>query len=149
MSVFFYLWLIIALLCVILEMGYPGLFFFLSFALGALITAGSTLFYISFVMQCVLFMVASVVSLVFLIKWVRCSSDRDLAHQKTNTQALIGRKAVVMRKIHAAQPGEVKIGGELWMARSFRDQAIEIDTQVTVIQVCGAHVVVEPVSRSV
>lgn len=135
------MWAIVALLCVLLEIGHPGLFLFLSFSIGALASTFSALVFDSLVRQCVVFLIASMVALIALIKWVK--ADKEYPHQKTNTQALIGRRALVVKDIGTDSPGEVKIGGELWMARGSSNYSIEAGTHVRVVQVSGAHVVVE------
>lgn len=141
----FYIWVIVALLFVLLEIGHPGLFLFLSFALGALVTAFSAVYSDSLMSQCVIFLLASIGALVVLMKWVKKTIDKEHAYQHTNTQALVGRKALVIKDIYVDMPGEVKIGGELWMARALHDHYIPAETQVIVVQVRGAHVVVMPV----
>lgn len=144
MNSFFYLWIIFAVLCVLLETVNPGLFLFLSFALGAFITAFFALFISSLATQCIVFLIASMGSLILLIKWVKKTTEKSHVDQKTNTQALLGRQALVVRAIYPDSPGEVKIGGELWMARAVHNQSIEVGSRVIVVQVRGAHVVVEP-----
>ena len=146
MDNFFYIWVVVGLLCLLLEMGHPGLFLFLSFALGALVTAISTICIESPVTQCTIFLVASLVSLVVLLRWVKNTVDKEHAYQKTNTQALLGMRAFVTKDINSDAPGEVKIGGELWTARGLHNQSIKAGTQVSIVQVRGAHVVVEPVN---
>lgn len=145
MGNFFYIWVIVSLLFVLLEIGHPGLFLFLSFALGALITAFSAVYSDSLMSQCVIFLLASIGALIVLVRWVKKTTDKDHAYQYTNTQALVGKHALVIKDISVDIAGEVKIGGELWMARTPHNQHLPVGTQVIVVQVRGAHVVVMPV----
>lgn len=144
MNNFFYLWIVVALLCLVFEMGHPGLFLFLSFCFGALASAGISIVTDSLIAQCLLFLGVSVASLFVLLKWVKKNIDEDHAHHKTNTQALVGKHALVTRDIAPETPGEVRVGGELWMARVLTEGHIKAGTKVIVKMVRGAHVVVEP-----
>lgn len=144
MNNFFYLWIVVALLCLLFEMGHPGLFLFLSFCFGALASAFSSFLTDSWVAQCLIFLGVSVTALLVLLRWVKKSTNIDHAHHKTNTQALLGKHALVTRDIAADTPGEVKVGGELWMARAAQEGPIKAGTKVIVRMVRGAHLVVEP-----
>lgn len=147
MNNFFYLWIVVSLLCLVFEMGHPGLFLFLSFCFGALASAFSSVLTDSLVIHCLVFLGVSITALCVLLKWVKKSTGIDHAHHKTNTQALVGKSALVMRDIAVDSPGEVKVGGELWMARAAHDGHIKAGTKVVVKMVRGAHVVVEQVEQ--
>ncbi|RZS43713.1 membrane protein implicated in regulation of membrane protease activity [Herbihabitans rhizosphaerae] len=61
---------------------------------------------------------------------------------KTNVDALIGAKAIVLSVVDSNR-GEVKIGGEIWTARTFGDgEKFDEGDEVTVIQIAGATAVV-------
>jgi membrane protein implicated in regulation of membrane protease activity len=144
----FYLWIVVALLCLVFEMGHPGLFLFLSFCFGALTSAGISMVTDSLITQCLVFLGVSITALCVLLKWVKKSLDTDHAHHKTNAQALVGKQAIVTRDITVEGPGEVRVGGELWMARAAHEAPIKTGTRVIVKMVRGAHVVVEPITPS-
>lgn len=58
---------------------------------------------------------------------------------RTGTDALIGRRATVLRELAFSQPGRVKIGGEEWAAMPYdEDDRIEPGTVVDVVQIKGA-----------
>ena len=51
-----------------------------------------------------------------------------------------GRIGVVTRPIAELDPGQVKVGGEMWTARSFYDgESIPAGTRVEVVQGRGRH----------
>jgi membrane protein implicated in regulation of membrane protease activity len=61
---------------------------------------------------------------------------------RTGTAALVGAKATVVERddVHG---GRVKIGGEIWSARAFDDDAvIEAGKQVDVVKIEGATALV-------
>lgn len=57
----------------------------------------------------------------------------------TGTNALIGRRATVLREMAYNAPGRVKIGGEEWTAEPYdEDDRIEAGELVDVVQIKGA-----------
>lgn len=60
---------------------------------------------------------------------------------RTNTQALLGARAVVVSTVDKSG-GRVKIGGEVWSARTLEDTVLEPGTDVTVLEISGATAVV-------
>lgn len=132
-------WLITALCFLLFEMGNPGLFFFLSFFFGALSAFLISLCHIDMQPQYVAFFVASIVSFVILKLWVKRTRRQA---KNTNASALIGKQGLVIKEISATEPGLVKIGGEIWSAKSKNNEAIPIDSWVEITHVRGAHVIV-------
>lgn len=63
-------------------------------------------------------------------------------HTKTNVEALLGTRALVV-SIVDAHSGQVKIGGEVWSARAYDEtQVLEPGRSVTVMDISGATAVV-------
>lgn len=64
---------------------------------------------------------------------------------KTNTQALIGARALTVTAVDEHQ-GQVKIGGEIWSARAHHpdDPIPEPGTPVVVVEISGATAIVAP-----
>jgi membrane protein implicated in regulation of membrane protease activity len=64
-------------------------------------------------------------------------------HQlRTGTAALVGAPAIVVERVDG-RGGQVKIGGEVWSARSFdEDDAFEPGTRVEVLKIEGATALV-------
>jgi membrane protein implicated in regulation of membrane protease activity len=61
---------------------------------------------------------------------------------RTGTAALIGAPAIVLERVDG-HGGQVKIGGEIWSARSFdEDQAFEPGARVEVLKIDGATALV-------
>jgi membrane protein implicated in regulation of membrane protease activity len=59
----------------------------------------------------------------------------------TNTEALLGSRATVVATVDKSD-GRVRIGGEIWSARSMDDKVLEPGTDVTVVEISGATAVV-------
>lgn len=142
MNNFFYGWMIISLFFLIMEMSSPGLFFFLSFFIGGIISALISLIYDSFIMQSLIFLSVSGGAFYVLSYWVK----KFIAHQhtlKTNIYALKGKHAQVTSLVTSSQAGAVRVGGQIWSAYSLRDEIIEKESIVEIIEVKGAYLIVK------
>jgi membrane protein implicated in regulation of membrane protease activity len=75
----------------------------------------------------------------------RLHSGPDL---RTGADALIGKRATVLRELAYGTPGRVKIGGEEWTAEPYdEDDRIEAGEMVDVVQIKGATAYVLRVHR--
>jgi membrane protein implicated in regulation of membrane protease activity len=64
------------------------------------------------------------------------------AHVRTNAEALVGDKAIVVSTVDA-HGGKVKLRGELWSARAFDEtEVLKPGQAVTVMNISGATAVV-------
>jgi membrane protein implicated in regulation of membrane protease activity len=136
------LWVIFAVALGLGELHNNG-FFLAPFAIGAVLAAVVSLAGLGAAISVAIFLAASVLSLGLL---------RPLAvrHRKvpplirTGTAALVGRRAVVVERIANGEGvGCVKIGGEVWTARSYEDDGvIEAGAQVEVVEIRGATALV-------
>jgi membrane protein implicated in regulation of membrane protease activity len=67
---------------------------------------------------------------------------RTPAQIRTGTAALVGSRAVVLERVDG-DGGQVKIGGEVWSARSFdEDHVFEEGARVEVLKIDGATALV-------
>ena len=91
--------------------------------------------------QVLAFIAGSVASLAI----VRPIARRHLhmpAQLRTGTAALVGARAVVLERVDA-NGGTVKIGGEVWSARTFdEDQVLEEGARAEVMKIDGATALV-------
>jgi inner membrane protein len=138
-------WLVIALLFVLFEMGHPGLFFFLSFAIGACIMSIVALADFSLEFQSILFLGITMVALYGLKRWLKVSFT---SKKSTNTEALLGRHVVVISDINPERPGAVSFDGSVWTAHTHQEIFLKGDF-VVIHGVRGAHVVVGPISKKI
>jgi membrane protein implicated in regulation of membrane protease activity len=111
------------------------------FAIAALLAALASLLGLGLVAPVIVFIVASVASVLFLRPIAR-RHLRTPAAIRTGTAALVGGRALVLERVDSLG-GQVKIGGEVWSARSFfDDQVIEPGAQVEVAKIQGATALV-------
>ena len=69
---------------------------------------------------------------------------RQPAVLRSGTAALVGRAATVVEQV-TAHGGQVRIGGEVWSARSYDEsQVIPVDSTVDVFAIEGATALVHP-----
>jgi len=141
------LWFIMALAFLIFEMGNPGLFFFLSFFIGALNTALLSFWIDSGVFQGLMFLGSSAFSFFMLRFLVGRMIEQVHRDKHTNVYALQGKRGVVVQAIELAGSGQVKVGGEIWSARAADESAIDVGTAVVIVAVKGVHLIVEKVSQ--
>jgi len=133
-------WLVIAVALAVGEVFTPGLFFLGPVALAAAAAAAAAALG-GGVVALVVFLICAVLSLAFLRPLARAHVRMPVL-ARTGTAALVGRKAVVLRRIDA-DGGRVRIGGEEWSARSYLDgTVIEPGTPVEVVEIDGATALV-------
>jgi membrane protein implicated in regulation of membrane protease activity len=112
--------------------------FLVMLAGGALVGAVTALLGGPVALQVVLALVSAVSLLGVIRPGVvrRLHSGPDL---KTGAEALIGKRATVLRELAHGTPGRVKIGGEEWTAEPYdEDDRIEAGEVVDVVQIKGA-----------
>jgi membrane protein implicated in regulation of membrane protease activity len=123
-----------------------GEIFTLSFFLGPIAVAAVAAAIVSLVgaglgIQWIVFIAVSLASLAVLRPIAR-RHLRTPAQIRTGTAALVGSRAVVLDRVDG-DGGQVKIGGEVWSARSFdEDHVFEEGARVEVLQIKGATALV-------
>lgn len=142
MNAMMYIWLTIAVCFLIIEIGHPGLFFFLSFSCGAVCAAAMSYGEYGLTGQTIIFLTSVIGSLAIM----RALFGQPVQHGlQTNVYALQGKQAMVTSAIPAHGVGRIKIGGEEWSAESLQDEAYAIGTRVKIIRVQGIRLIVERV----
>ena len=143
MNTMLYIWVIIAFLGLIFEMGSPGLFYFLSFSFGALFSAIVAFFSSSITVQGIAFLIGTTCSLVILKYWLNAQFYFEgRKDYKSNVYALKGKRGYVVDKIAKDRMGQVKLNGQIWLAESEDGQPIESKEAVKVVKVEGCRLIV-------
>jgi len=133
------LWILLAVALAVGEM--LTLSFFLApFAGGALLAAlvdagggGTIISWSTFIVTSLLFLL--------VVRPIARSHRRTPAALRTGTAALIGRRGVVVERVHNDEAvGAVKIdNGEVWTARAYdEDSVIDVGSRVEVVEIRGA-----------
>lgn len=91
---------------------------------------------------------AVAVLLLGVVRPVASRHRRQPASLRTGTAALVGARAVALTDVDHAG-GQVRLGGEVWTARSYDETAvIPAGARVDVIEIDGATAVVLPLETS-
>lgn len=110
------------------------------FGFGALISMILAIFDCSFMVQCIVFVLTSVVLLILTRPLAKKIQGK---HIKTNYELDIGKKAVVIEDIdNDLSHGRVKLKGVNWEARSVNDEKISVGSVVTVEEIDGTKLIV-------
>jgi membrane protein implicated in regulation of membrane protease activity len=134
-------WVVFAVALAVGEVLTPGLFFLGPVALAAGAAAVADLLGAGTIGAFVVFIVCSIASLAFLRPVAR-RHVRLPALSRTGTDALIGRKAVVTRKVDSVG-GRIRVGGEEWTARAYLEGQVLAEGQtVDIVQIEGATALV-------
>jgi membrane protein implicated in regulation of membrane protease activity len=120
-------------------------FYLAPFALGAVVAAVLSLVGAGGVVSAVGFLAVSML-IILLLRPIAMRHRRLPSPLRTGAAALIGQHALVVERIANREGlGTVKIGGEVWTARSFdEDREIDAGEQVQVIEIRGATALVLP-----
>jgi membrane protein implicated in regulation of membrane protease activity len=147
----YYIWLILAVLFVVVEIFTAG-FFYACFAAGAL-SAMVTGFITKSILgpspyglawQIVVFCVISVVLIPVSRTFARKISDDTVP--QAGADALIGLKGIVTETINPVEDvGKVKVDGQVW--RAIASGMIENGSAVKIIDVRGAKLIVEEIDK--
>ena len=135
-----YIWLTIAVAFLLAEIGTPGLFFFIAFAVGSCLAAIFAFLDFSLVVQCIVALVTSLISFAVLRHYFSVKGDKRI---QTNVDALVGQKGVVIQVIGPIKLGRVKVKGEAWPAQAEGNVVLQKETVVIVCRVVGNRLVVK------
>lgn len=138
------IWITVAIIFFIMEIFIPT-FWIAILGLGAIVAAIPAAFDMSINWQLGVFSTASVICGIFLrpviIKYLYKSEKAP----PSNVSALIGKKVKVIKRINgSSDPGQVKIGSEVWKAvPQNEDTIVEVDEFAEIIEVDGATVIIK------
>lgn len=133
-------WMIAAGVLAVGEIATVG-FFLGPVAIAAVLAAIVALVDGGLALQWIVFVAASIASLLVLRPLAR-RHLRTPARLRTGTAALVGAPALVLERVDV-NGGQVKIGGEIWSARSYdEDEVIEPGARATVMKIDGATALV-------
>lgn len=140
-------WLVICGLFFILEIITVGFLVFW-FGIGALFAMITSFFTDNVVIQTSVFLVTST-GLLFLTKkfFKKVTGDDKI---QTNAYSAIGKTGIVTVDINSKTGvGQVKIGSEIWSAKTNDDTILPVGCEVEVIQINGVKAIVKPVKELV
>lgn len=132
-------WLGMAIIFTLIEVFTAGLTT-IWFAIGSIPMIFLSFLPIPFLYQVLIMLVISIVLLIFtrpfFVKKLNANKE------KTNIDALIGKTALVTKKITKFEKGEVKIDGKIWTAKSVSDEDLEEGTECLLQSIEGVTAIV-------
>ena len=118
------------------------------FGVASLITMVVSFFTTNIIIQCIVFLVSSVILILATKPFVKKFLNNE--NIVTNVNSLIGKKAIVIQDIdNLKSTGQVKIGGEIWSAQSESNDIISKDTEVEIVKIDGVKLIVRLVPVNV
>ena len=112
------------------------------FALGALGALIAAFFGVDIIIQLVVFIVISLITLIASRPLVKKIMARRIS--KTNFDRIVSMTGVVIEEINnLAATGYISVDGKDWMARTEKEEIIEGGEKVKVVRIEGAKVIVE------
>jgi membrane protein implicated in regulation of membrane protease activity len=139
-----WIWLAATAVFAIGEMATPGSFFLAPFAAGALVASLLAFAGVSVLVEWIVFIVVSLITLALLRPLSR-RLDREALDHGVGSRRLIGRQATVLRTIPAGDEiGMVRVDREQWRAQSIDGTPIAAGIAVRIADVQGTRVIVAP-----
>ncbi len=137
------LWLLICIVALILELT-SGDFFIMCFSIGAAITALSCVAGIPLLGQIAVWIVATVLCLIFVRPVALRYLHRGDSDRVSNADALVGKTGTVSQAIEPGNAGRVAIDGDDWKAVTTSGEPIAVGTRVRVTRLDSIVVTVVP-----
>ena len=109
------------------------------FAFGAIAAMITTMFTDSVIIQVVVFLIVSILSLILTKPVMKAFKKFEI--QPTNSDRVIGKTGEVIKDISDNEYGEVKVIGTVWTATS--KQKISVGEKVRVVSIDGVKLIVE------
>lgn len=137
-------WILLSLFCVALEIGNPGLLYFLAMSCGALAAFLVTLQGYSFEAQAIVFFTVTIFSAGLIYLFVKASVD-DSKKQKSNVDLLIGQIVTVVQ-VKTETSGTGKVKEENWSIKLIdQKDVLKIGMKAIVVGVQGCHLRVQKI----
>ncbi len=142
-------WLVIAGVFFVAEAITIGFLLFW-FGIGALLAMISSFFTDNLIIQTTIFVVSSTLLLFLTKPFLKKFSVRKEDETVTNAYSIINKTGIVTKDIDSISGlGQIKIGSEVWSAKSFDSSNIPKGTKITVVDIDGVKAVVDTKAPSI
>ena len=138
------IWIIVAVACIAIEIT-TKTFVTLYFGVAAALVAALSLTGAGPAIQVLAFAALSVGGLALTRPWLMRAAGASTPAIPSGVDAMRGRIGTVTKAIGDLDPGLVRIGGEVWTARSYLDEPIAEGSRIEVVQIEGVTAMVVPV----
>ncbi|MGL4949152.1 MAG: NfeD family protein [Anaeroplasmataceae bacterium] len=134
-----WVWLAVAIICLIIELLTSELVSIWS-AIAATVTMIIAVWFDNIYAQVIIFVAISVILMIFTRPIAKKYFKKNTI--KTNFEALIGKKVLVLKEIKPHQSGEIKVDGNIWLAISHNNKEIAKDANVEILAIDGVKLIV-------
>lgn len=143
------LWFSACFLFLFLEMGHPGLFYFVSFSFGAFCSYGATFYTCNVSYQLAIFLAATSCALL-VVYLLTNKQENHLASpsHRSNNDALIGQKVTIYQSSQDEQVWLAKIYGQVWVVKNIGKDTFVAGQDVIIRDVQGCHLRVSTISTT-
>ena len=138
------IWIIISIICLILELS-SGDFFLLCFAIGAAASAIIAGCGASLTLQIIIFAIVSALSLLLVRPALVKKLHKPHRERLSNAEAMAGKTGRVSEAIEAGGFGRVAVDGDDWKAISADGSAIAAGTRVRIVKMDSIIATVRPI----
>ena len=134
-------WLILSGIFFVFEMATVGFLIFW-LGIGALTAMIISFFVGNVIIHTAVFVVTSI-ALIFLTKPFVKKFAKPGANVKTNAYSIIGKNAIVTKEIDSnANVGQIRVGGDVWSAKTENEEVIPAHAEVKVLRIEGVKAIV-------
>lgn len=134
------IWVVLAGVFFVIEAFTIGFLVFW-FGIGAILAMIVSFFTDNLLIQTLVFLISSTVLLFFTRPFVNKFAENKEA--KTNAFSIIGKKGIVTKTIDPISgEGQIKVGSEVWSAKSKNEIKIEKGYEVEILEIDGVKAVV-------
>ena len=144
-----WIWLVMAGVFAVSEIATAATFFFLPFAVGALVASGLCFAGVSVFLSFAIFLVVSVVAFGGFWRLGRRFDRNDVEQEGVGATRWVGQEARVIADIKAGGIGTVLLEREEWRAESLTGAAIRKGSTVVITRITGLRLVVVPVDEPI
>jgi len=138
-----HIWLIVALICFIMEIFIPSFVLF-NFGIGAVIGSFAAGLNLSLEWQIIMFSAGTMMSFFLVRPAMKRFAYKRTEGFKTNMEAMVGRQATVIEEIcNENNRGRVSLDGDVWQARSYSNETIPQGTLVEIVQLNSIILIVK------
>ncbi len=138
-------WFSLIFFFLFLEMGHPGLLYFISFSCGALSSFVATLYGACVPSQLILFLAGTCGALLAVHCFVKTKKGQlQTPSHRSNLDALIGKKIVILQSEHN-DVLQARVAGQVWLVRSMHNEPMVPGQQVVIVDVQGCHLRVDSI----
>jgi membrane protein implicated in regulation of membrane protease activity len=139
-----WIWLIVALATLALEVATPASLISIWFSIGALFAYVAALLNLGILVEIGVFILMSIISFILVRPFVL----KFITHKpyKTNADRFIGVQTKIVEEVFSDKWGAVTLEGIRWSVREVKNGVLTKDTLVEVVALEGAKLVVKQVS---